>query len=262
MRHLFISPHPDDAVLSCGGLISLYSSIDDVIVFTVLAGDAPEPLPDSPLIANIHRRWELGDNPMPARREEDKAALAKLGAAVVFGDYPDAVYRTDESGTALYASDDELFGDIKADDKLARTDLNLQALLPFAAIYIPLGAGNHVDHMLVRRLVLAQIKTLPKPLAVFFYEEYPYNSVTGEVLYSHAGNKERLSGDAAIETAILSLPLSVEPIIKPLSKDAVELKIEAIQCYHSQISTFWENAQMMAVRVRDAALAERLWFVE
>lgn len=262
MRHLFISPHPDDAVLSCGGLISQLSANDEVIVFTVLAGDAPHPLPVSPLITNIHQRWGLGDNPIPVRREEDKAALATLGAAVVFGDYLDAVYRTDESGTALYISDDDLFGNIKAADDLAHADLNLQALMPFEAIYIPLGAGNHVDHMLLRRLVLAQVKTLPKPLAVFFYEEYPYNSETGEVLHSHAGNRERLSGNAAIETALLSLPLSVEPVIKPLSKDAVELKIEAIQCYHSQISTFWKDTRMMAARVRDAALAERLWFVE
>lgn len=262
MRHLFISPHPDDAVLSCGGLISQLSGKDNVIVFTVLAGNAPDPLPDSPLITNIHQRWGLGDNPMPARRKEDKAALGKLGSAVVFGDHLDAVYRTDESGTALYISDDDLFSDIKAADELAHADLNLQALLPFEVIYIPLGAGNHVDHMLVRWLALAQLETLPKPLAVFFYEEYPYNSETGETLHSHAGNRERLSGNAAIETALLTLPLSVEPVIKPLSKDAVELKIEAIQCYRSQISTFWEDAQMMAARVRDAALAERLWFVE
>ncbi|MCI0713878.1 MAG: PIG-L family deacetylase [Chloroflexi bacterium] len=262
MRHLFISPHPDDAVLSCGGLISQLSSGDDVIVFTVLAGNAPDPLPDSPLIANIHQRWGLGDNPMPTRREEDKAALEMLGAAVVFGDFVDAVYRTDKSGTALYTSDDDLFGDIKAADKLANAGLNLHGLLPFETIYIPLGAGNHIDHMLVRWLALAQLETLPKPLAVFFYEEYPYNSETGEVLHSHAGNRERLSGNAAIETALLSLPLSVEPVIKPLSKDAVELKIEAIQCYRSQISTFWEDAQTMAVRVRDAALAERLWLVD
>jgi LmbE family N-acetylglucosaminyl deacetylase len=270
MRHLFISPHPDDVVLSCGGLIRQLSGESNVLVFTLMAGDAPDPLPESPLITHIHERWGLGDNPMSARRQEDRAALATLGASVVFGGFLDAIYRTDANGSALYTSDDELFGEVNSSDPAAASPFDLSFQRPFDVIYIPLGAGNHVDHMLTRRLILNELKTLPKPLAVFFYEEYPYNSEAGEVTYSHAGDRERLSGNTAVESALRSLPLSVSPIIKPLSKDAVELKIEAIQCYRSQISTFWEDAKTMAERVRDAAAkvanstpwAERLWLVE
>jgi LmbE family N-acetylglucosaminyl deacetylase len=275
--HLFLSPHPDDVVLSCGGLVwELAQAGNRVRVITVMAGSAPEPLPHSPLIAEIHQRWGLGDNPYRQRRAEDRAALESLGAEVIFMDWLDCIYRTDLTGRALYTNDDELFGALQPADPLATAELNLSPYLPFHVVYIPLGAGQHVDHRLVRQHALnwltdRQNQRLPLP-QVYFYQEYPYSGEADAVLRSHHGQTQRLFGQSAIQAACSSLPWGVEPQDVPISSAALHAKIQAMQAYQSQISTFWESAAVMAAKIEADAnkigqassqnLAERLWRVQ
>jgi len=57
--HLFLSPHLDDAVYSCGGTIhQLTSQGTPVQILTFMAGDPPTPLPDTPITRDLHRRWD------------------------------------------------------------------------------------------------------------------------------------------------------------------------------------------------------------
>ncbi len=67
--HLFLSPHPDDAVLSCGGLIhQLTQKGEPVTILTVMAGDPPDPLPDTPLVRELHQRRSSRQNPCTSTR--------------------------------------------------------------------------------------------------------------------------------------------------------------------------------------------------
>ena len=172
--HLFLSPHPDDAVLSCGGLIhQLTQKGEPVTILTVMAGDPPDPLPDTPLVRELHQRWKIGENPVAVRRQEDEAAARVLGARVEFLSIPDCIYRT-AGGVGLYpVGDDDLFGDIHPDDP-ARA-LLLQTPMPHSSdagrIYVPLGVGNHVDHQLVVAWALEKLGGALD--TVFFYEDYP-----------------------------------------------------------------------------------------
>ncbi|MBC8099961.1 MAG: PIG-L family deacetylase, partial [Armatimonadetes bacterium] len=55
--HLLIAPHPDDVALSIGGtLAALADSGAPCIIWTLMAGDPPSPLPDTPLVAELHAR--------------------------------------------------------------------------------------------------------------------------------------------------------------------------------------------------------------
>lgn len=264
--HVFLSPHPDDAALSCGGLMhELRLANQTVGVFTVMAGDAPAPLPDGHLIQRIHQRWGLGDNPLPGRRHEDHAALQQLGVDFIqFGDWLDCIYRTDRCGNVLYPSDDHLFGDIHPADPLLEASLDLSRWGPITHLYIPLGAGNHIDHRLLRDKV-PQTKTV----AIFYYEEYPYSSGAEAVYHAHDGKEERLSGTTAVRVAVESLSYRVIPEVHAVSEVALHAKIEAIRSYRSQISTFWDSTTQMSHSVRTYAqqvgnsagvsYGERLW---
>lgn len=243
--HLFLSPHLDDAILSCGGLIhQLTIQGEPVTIQTFMAGDPPTALPDTPIIRDLHRRWEAGEHPVAARRQEDRAAAHVLGASVQHLDWLDLPYRTNLAGEALYPTENDLFGDIHMDDPVLNYDIELAP--DVTAIYAPLGVGHHVDH----QIVCYQAQQLETTAIVFYYEEYPYSASGGQ---------------AAVQTALAAFSKRLLPHLIELSEDDLLAKMEAIACYQSQISTFWDNVAEMKKRVRAYAeevatpAAERLW---
>lgn len=254
-RHVFLSPHLDDAVLSCGGTIHHLTQQEvPVLIHNTMAGDPPNPLPDSPLVRELHERWQVGENPMAIRRQEDEAAAQVLGASVEFAmELPDCIYRT-ANGSAIYvAGDDDLFGEIAPDDP-AHAVLEKTPLPAADYLYVPLGVGHHVDHQLVRDWVLSTVgaqRAAPLP-KILFYEDYPY------------AENEQLT----IQT--LHLPvfkgLRIEPDVRRLKMADFDAKCTAITKYWSQLSTFWRDwgemrSQMLAFMLRagNGELAERYW---
>ncbi len=250
---VFLSPHLDDAVLSCGGLIhQLVARGEAVHILTLMTGDAP-PV-DTPLTRDLHTRWALGDV-MADRRAEDHAAAQRLGASVAHLTWPDCPYRTEADGTPLYPHNDDLFGPVHPADPARGLDLALPA--DTQTLYAPLGAGGHVDHQIVSRLG----RELAQNMAVFFYEEYPYSASSGEGARHRAG----MVGPAAVEAAQTRLGGTWRAHVIPLHEVDLQAKIAAIACYTSQISTFWDDTSDMAARVVAYAReitpqgAERLW---
>ena len=56
LTHVYLSPHLDDAVLSCGGMIHRQAQAGErVVVVTVCAGDPP-PGPLSDFARSLHER--------------------------------------------------------------------------------------------------------------------------------------------------------------------------------------------------------------
>ncbi len=279
--HLYLSPHLDDAVLSCGGQIAQSVRAGHrVRVITVFAGDAVPQAAVSPHVQELHRRWQLDpDNPIPGRRAEDLAALQTLGVDaqdILHLAFPDCVYRLGKMGWPLYFTRDAIFGEIAPVEaplieqitsaighppRKAAIGHQLSAIRdPQSAIknqkskiilYLPLAAGHHVDHQMVRRAgekwFKSQIANLKSRISMAYYEDYPY-----------AEKPETVRAALGAETFRVEL---VE-----LDEAALEAKIAAIACYRSQLSTFFADATEMAARVRAYAQgigasrpAERLW---
>lgn len=272
MTHLILSPHADDAVLSCGGLMyTLAQQGQPVVVWTLMVADAPKPLPRSPLVNELHLRWGVETDPYVMRRAEDKVAIEQLGAEVVFGDWLDAIYRVDSNGRAVYPNLDFLFAEIRPADPLLNNALDLARWPSLQAVYIPLAAGNHVDHQLVRQLALRWLQAAPASIGVYFYEEYPYAAQTNEISHFHTGEKPRLFGSTAVQTALATLPGLTSPLVRQFDEAALQAKINAIACYASQISSFWNSTDEMAQNVREYArfvgsstgveFGERLWIL-
>ncbi|NWG17464.1 MAG: PIG-L family deacetylase [Chloroflexi bacterium] len=251
--HLFLSPHFDDAVLSCGSLIrQLVENNEAVAVRTVMGRKIGSmSIPTTPIIERLHARWGIAAD---ARIEEDEQAVKSLGADPQrMTVWPDCIYRTSRQGAPLYPTEESLFGEIHPEDEAARLipTIVLPAQEVIHVLYAPLGVGQHVDHLIVRDWAL-ELKKQNPALAVKFYEEYPYSETGSAVDRALEYYKER------------EIRLEMETVT--LNEAQVEAKIQAIAHYRSQISTFWENDEAMRQAVRQFLLraggttpVERCW---
>lgn len=168
---IYLSPHLDDVVLSCGGQIAARCRRGEaVLIATLAAGDSTHVL--SPLARELHTNWGIDDS-FRARREEDVAACRRLGADFWHGDGSDAIYRHDAAtGEPVYQILNEVFGRVKTGDTaLELWTEQIRSLPPADAVFAPLGAGGHVDHQLVR---LAAEAVAGRRLG--YYEDFPYAS--------------------------------------------------------------------------------------
>jgi LmbE family N-acetylglucosaminyl deacetylase len=175
---LYLSPHLDDAVLSCGGQISRrVREGKSVLVCTLMAAEQL-PASPSPHATRFLGMCGLGADAGRVRREEDARACARLGAEWKQEDFPDAVFRHDGAGRELYPTHESLFGSVHEKDAalFEAVAKRLTGLPPGGQVVAPLAAGNHVDHQILRR---AAEQVFGAKLA--YYEDYPYAGRRGVV---------------------------------------------------------------------------------
>lgn len=241
---IYLSPHLDDAVLSCGGQIhQMTKAGNSVLIVSIMAGDGPS-TGLSDFAHGLQERWQLAHDASAARRREDKAACRVVGADHFHMDLLDCIYRQDPvSGAALYTSEESLFGELHSVDvQLAVTLAQAFANLPEAdGVFAPLTVGHHVDHQLTR--LAAESWLGSSNLA--YYEEFPY-TLSGEALPAEVADEHRWRSS-----------------IVRLSTTALSARIEAIACYRSQLSTFFRDDSDLAQSVTQYSRevgGERLWY--
>jgi LmbE family N-acetylglucosaminyl deacetylase len=261
LTQIYLSPHLDDAVFSCGGMIHRHiQGGGRVVVVTVCTGDPP-PGPLSEYAESLHQRWQTNDHAPVApaemvrtRRNEDLDALAALGAQAVHLDVPDCIYRLNQaSNWPLYTSDAAIFGPLNPSEltlvrRVATKLTNLLHGFGRHQLFVPLGIGNHVDHQLTRRA--AEVAG-----GIYgYYEDYPYAANA----FDGAGG-----------------PNIVSPSGRTLTRELVHLseadlagRVAAMARYLTQVSTFWPDPAALDTEVRQftrrtggEAPAERLWRV-
>lgn len=245
-RIALLSPHLDDAVLSCGSLIADATVRGiDVLVITLFNG-RPEP-PVSPAAARFHARCgHTDENAMAEREREDDQALSLLGARTIRLGLPEALYRKDDRGRHVYNGDTDIFVQQlpQARDFLDVVADGTRSVVETAEpdlVLAPLGVGGHIDHLLVREAARA----LDHP--TWHYEDVPY------LLYDRCEGWQ----DA------LSLRDAVHHDATP---DGWSAKLTAIDCYASQRELLWYNPPRWREELTDYAATvgggsatERLW---
>jgi LmbE family N-acetylglucosaminyl deacetylase len=213
MRWIYLSPHFDDAVLSCGGLIFEQSRQGiQAEIWTIFAGDAPDG-PLSPLALRCHADWGIPDvhDLVAIRRDEDQAAAAIVGAEIVHFSLPDCIYRRDADGVPLYP--EEVFVPFHAFDQGLDADIAAALaaeLEPDDVLVSPLAIGDHIDHRLARLAA----ERLNSPLR--YYADIPYVIRRPEALapatqaialdcypVSEAGLQAWIAGAAAYQTQMV-----------------------------------------------------------
>jgi LmbE family N-acetylglucosaminyl deacetylase len=239
MRWIYISPHFDDAVLSCGGLIWKQAQKGiPVEIWSVCAGDAP-PGPLSPLATECHLQWGIKSvkDLVAARRAENLEAAHLLGAETVDFSIPDCIYRRSPIGELLYPED--LFVPVRPDEN--ELDENIAAALiselqPDDRIVSPLAIGGHPDHVLTRLAA----ERLDRPIS--YYADIPYHFTHPEMLVP--------ATTGLMETRY------------PIPKKGLLAWQNGIVAYASQILMLFETGEKMRKAIRlywEGSHGIRLW---
>jgi LmbE family N-acetylglucosaminyl deacetylase len=247
-----LSPHPDDAVLALGGLLTHNPRLGHrPVIVTVFAGTPPN---DTSPIA--HRLYS--DNPhihdiAGVRRREDLAAGRLLHVDVRQLPHLDALFRTTPDGAPLYTDLNHIFSAPDAEveqaaERLAHDWLDADLLPNPADVLAPLGIGGHVDHRIVRRAAeLAHDKAGAATRRLHYYEDQPYAARRPQQRWHHL------------------IPQRCVPTVHHLTETVWQNKIDAIACHASQIALLWPNGSFQhelrsyAETVGGRAVAERTW---
>ncbi|GAB4501509.1 MAG: PIG-L family deacetylase [Anaerolineales bacterium] len=228
MRWIYLSPHLDDAVLSCGGLIWEQTRTGiPVEIWTICAGNPPsEEL--SEMAAGLHQKWG-GVSPLDTvrlRRSEDQNAARRVGAATLHLPIPDCIYRRSKTGS-LYYPDQVFTQPNPAEEALVSQirELLTERLTRHDTLVCPLTVGGHVDHRLVR----AAAEGLARPL--WYYADIPY---------------------------AINHPEQIPPLTKGLapkifftSQQGLGAWQESIAAYASQLSGLFDDEQDMRQKIRE-----------
>ncbi|GAA4907510.1 LmbE family N-acetylglucosaminyl deacetylase [Actinomycetospora succinea] len=164
-RIVAVSPHLDDAVFSAGGTLArLAAAGHDVLVLTVFTGSV-----DAPTGFALACQTDKGLAPdvdyMALRRDEDAAALARLGVRGEHRGLLEAPHRGYDSPAALFA------GRREDDDVADAVTEAVRGRVEGADLVLaPQAVGDHVDH----QVVTAVVAGLADPDRTAWWRDTPY----------------------------------------------------------------------------------------
>lgn len=174
-----MSPHLDDAVLSCGALLAHLTARHPVTVVTAFTAAAPRPW-------SLPARRQLralggvdAEDFFGQRRAEDREVITGIGAAAVHLGFMDALFRWSRRRPAY-----PTFRFDAARGRVAACDAGLAAEVSARAgeiarasgagvVLAPLGIGRHVDHLITRRAAQGL------GMRIVYYSDFPYSQTAG-----------------------------------------------------------------------------------
>ena len=234
MRWIYLSPHFDDAVLSCGGWIweQAHAGLP-VEVWTICSGDPPNG-PLSREARHCHRVWGTGtaQETVALRRLEDQAANRAIGATWRHLSLPDCIYRLSPRGDPLYPEAVNVslhYLEAGLDQALAE-EIQI-GLEPDDHVACPLAIGGHVDHLLTRAAALR----LGRP--IWYYADLPYV----------------LRQPTALAPAVQGLREAFHPI----TLEGVQAWLDGISAHASQMLMLFSSEGEMRATFRQHWIAQR-----
>lgn len=263
-KHIILSPHYDDAVLSLGGFIKANSQ--KVVVVTVLGGIPQYPLKTS---------WDIGcgfadsNQALAYRLVENEKALLTLDVAksdIVNWDYLDRQYRlksrrffnrVGEKITSQGGQSESSIYNILSEKQLKDAiwcDIE-KLLFCYRAfdisLYVPMFM-DHPDHALVSNVVKSMLPHLrEKNIACYLYQDLPYayRFLNPSVLF----RKAPLCLDYYAQKRI---GCAVTKKVLELSDLEFDMKLTALKAYASQNDSLgWLGTSIFNI-VRRFASAE------
>ncbi len=199
-RIVIVSPHLDDAVLSCARLMVRHPGCT---VVTVFAGNPPK-YPDPMRVWDVQSGFAPGDDVMEARRKEDHAALTVLDATPVHLDFVEYTYNE---------------GDVPVRPEVIAPVLReaLRSLAP-SVVLAPFGLANPDHDVVHRACMLARDDTTD--VAWWCYEDNGYKHIPGMLAW-------RVS-------TLFRRNVWPTPVCPPVD-GSNERKMAAVNCYSSQL---------------------------
>jgi LmbE family N-acetylglucosaminyl deacetylase len=172
-RVVILSPHLDDAALSCGGLLHALQGHISTLVVSICCGTPRTIAADGSRKLQLRRGHVHPQN----RRSEDIAAMHSVNADFVHLSFSDGIYRRSPlTGKLIYRNERERWIAPRIDDMAHIEELYLvlrRLCLDLGGILLlsPMGIGNHVDHQ-----ITAQVagRLASNGATLLFYEDFPY----------------------------------------------------------------------------------------
>jgi len=190
MRHVFLSPHMDDVVLSSGShILNLLNKKKEVHIITVFTSFGSRPISWDAQKYLMKSGFFRLDSFTKARKNEDLNSMHMLDIPFVQLDFIDGGFRKDSKEKFVYPTFDHLFsGSVAHEDaRLIQTIKKtltsslysrnwnfinsgnvFPSIQPSDILYAPLGIGNHADHIIVNRIA----QTLPNK--TYYWLDQPY----------------------------------------------------------------------------------------
>lgn len=187
-KYIFISPHLDDAILSCGNLIyELNKRGKKIIIATVFTEASKIESPQAKEFLN-QCRYKNAQKLFKARKIEDLNVCRALGISSIHMGFIDAAWRESNNKLIYTTNDKQYNGIISTKDKgvINKIRLKINKLVNKnynILLLSPLGIGNHVDHLIVNKIVN---KTKIDKL---FWEDFPYNTNRNNIMMFRKRNK-------------------------------------------------------------------------
>jgi LmbE family N-acetylglucosaminyl deacetylase len=225
-RLIVLSPHLDDAALSCGGLLTALRGQVSCLTVTLTCGDA---------------RARKGFATPAGRRLEDRNAMRSIGCDVAHLGFADAIYRRSPiSGQLIYRGIRERISAPPIDDAAHVEELYLvmrRLCLDIGNVVLlsPMAIGRHVDHLLCAHVALRLLGSSPN---LFFYEDFPY--VVG-------GTLADIPDDGPQQAMKRLDRTGGERFCVPID---AERKLELLRHYTSQMPILFGSDERMAAAVR------------
>jgi LmbE family N-acetylglucosaminyl deacetylase len=221
----FVSPHFDDAVLSCGGQVWALAGSTVITVFS--GGPARvDPLPFWDQMSG----FSPGEDVMGLRAQEDDAALDRLHARGQRLGFWDGHYRVGSSNRLVRVMQRRL-GDRRLVPSVAEKLSIVLEKLGLETVFIPLGVG-HSDHKITASACLATARRLPQ-LRWVVYEDLPYAAE------SSRSREVALRAVAAYGFTLEPLEVKLEPEVDVGPKRA------AVECYRSQLNALGQRVELV-----------------
>lgn len=235
-RVVILSPHLDDAALSCGGLLhALRDRVSTLVVSTCCATPRVQ-------AADGSRKVQLrrGHVRPQYRRREDIAAMHSVNADFVHLSFPDGVYRRSPlTGKLIYRNERERWISPRIEDMAHIEELYLvlrRLCLDLGEILLisPMGIGHHVDHQITAQVAM---RLASHGVSLLFYEDFPY------VADPLIGRGDQDSPQAALER------LNLTPAKHFMLPVDVEGKMTLLRHYSSQVPVLFGDDEGMRQRI-------------
>lgn len=150
-KYIFLSPHLDDAIFSCGDYISKLTSEGEIVLVITIFSGYPLSQQLQPSAKQFHKLCNLGKYPIEERKKEDRLACERLQCDFRHLSYYECLYRKDRNGNFLYR---HIYSELKNEDTLKNDIIKelLMHLYDKCVVYCPLSLGDHVAHVFVNSI--------------------------------------------------------------------------------------------------------------
>lgn len=260
MQHIFLSPHLDDAVVSCGGTIAkLVYQREDVLVVSIYTKN-----PDIKKIPKKFHKFAIYDQ----RKREDQKALNRLSVDYKWLEVEERAYRQPLLKKPADIFKINISEGLEQFSNITTIQTELDKLIekyPKAKFYAPLAIGNHFDHV---EVFLASLMYMVD-YAIFekfqFYIDF-YGMISTRIRNKHYLGKKLITlgtkkpetssfklfmistimnsmiSGHSIERLLPSKYLDIAWVLKTNSIRGYEkLKLSALEYYESQIKLFGQR---------------------